>query len=356
MPPERPVTLCIVNYQGSQHLPAALLAAGRSSLAFGEILVVDNASTDGSIAWLRSEHPDIRVLELTANRGPAGARNAGFAAAVHDLILFQDNDVQLDVRCAETLLEALTASTHALLVAPRVLYADNPALVQYESADCHFLGLMSTRNADRPMRELPTATLPTTSLVTACFLIDRGPVASWSAVRRMVWLQLRGPRLRRPRKRPGLRVARCAGRTRPARQRDGRISRTGPATPCRSSACFYLIRNRWSVITKSFAARSLLVLAPVLACYELCQLAGVASKGWLGEWFSALQSWWKELPRLRVERQAVQRTRRTSDRLILKGGPLPLTPAVGTGRVSRLAIRMLQGIADGYWRLAQRLL
>ena len=105
MPPERLVTLCIVNYQGLQHLPKALIAAIRSSLAFGEILVVDNASSDGSVSWLRSEYPDIRVLELDANLGPAGARNAGFAAAMHDLILFQDNDVQLDAQCAEALVE-----------------------------------------------------------------------------------------------------------------------------------------------------------------------------------------------------------------------------------------------------------
>ncbi len=355
MPLERPITLCIINYQGSRHLPTAILAAGRSTLAFGEILVVDNASTDGSIPWLRSQYPDIRVLELDANRGPAGARNAGFAAAMHDLILFQDNDVQLDVRCAETLREAVTTSAHALLVAPRVLYADNPALVQYDSADCHFLGLMSTRNADRLVSELPTATLPTTSLVTACFLIDRGrwlqgvPFDEWFGFNYEdhdfgVRANVQGYELLVV---PAARVLHGSGTP-------DLSYRSGDAVS--KQRVFYLIRNRWSVMTKSFAGRSLLVLAPVLACYELCQLAGIASKGWLDEWFAALRSWWKELPRLRVEREAMQSTRRTSDRLILKGGPLPLTLAVGTGRVSRLAIRMLQGTANGYWRLARRLL
>lgn len=355
MPPERLVTLCIVNYQGSQHLPTALKAASRSTLAFGEILVVDNASSDGSIAWLRSQHPDIRVLVLDGNFGPAGARNAGFEAAMHDLILFQDNDVQLDAQCAEALLETLTASAHALLVAPRVLYSDNFALVQYDSADCHFLGLMATRNANRPVRTLPTATLATTSLVTSCFLIDRGQwrhgmlFDEWFGFNYEdhdfgVRANVQGYELLVA---PAACVLHGSGTANLSYRSGDAVSKL---------RVFYLIRNRWSVMTKSFATRSLLVLAPILMCYELFQLAGAVNKGWFGQWVAALRSWWKELPRLRVERRAVQSARRTSDRFILKGGPLPLTLAVGTGRFPRLAIRMLQGIANGYWRLGRRLL
>src|SRR5262245_53140385 len=111
MPPERPVTLCIVNYEGAAHLPRALDAARRSATPFAEILVVDSGSTDGGVAWLRREYPGARVIELASNQGPAAARNAGFAAARHDLILFQDNDVQLDASTARTLLETLSASS-----------------------------------------------------------------------------------------------------------------------------------------------------------------------------------------------------------------------------------------------------
>ena len=69
----RGVTLCIVNYEGARHLPRALSAAPAGS--FDEILVVDNASTDGGLAWLSLARPDVHVLALDRNRGPAGARN-----------------------------------------------------------------------------------------------------------------------------------------------------------------------------------------------------------------------------------------------------------------------------------------
>jgi hypothetical protein len=56
--------------------------------------------------------------------------------------------------CISWLLAALPLFPRALLVAPRVLYAHNPDVVQYDSADCHVLGLMSPRNANRPAAQL----------------------------------------------------------------------------------------------------------------------------------------------------------------------------------------------------------
>ena len=355
MCPEHAVTLCIVNYEGADYLPRALDAARCSTTPFAEILVVDNGSTDGGIAWLRSECPEARIIELAGNRGPAAARNAGFAAARHDLILFQDNDVQLEGTTAATLLEALLASSRALLVAPRVLYAADPSIVQYDSADCHFLGLMTTRNADLAWKGLDTDIAHTTSLVTACFLIDRSrwrdraPFDEWFGFNLEdhdfgVRARVLGHDLLVA---PAAMVLHGAGTA-------GLSYRAGGAVP--EERVFYLIRNRWSVITKAFALRSLLVLSPVLFCYELLQLAGAARNGWLRPWNAALRSWWRELPRLRQDRAALQRARVASDAQVLRGGPLPLTNAVKKRPLARLAIGALQAVSNAYWRAARRII
>jgi GT2 family glycosyltransferase len=351
----RPITLCIVNYQGATHLPEALAAATACGTTFDEILVVDNASTDRGVDWVRRHHPEVGIVPLERNRGPAGARNAGFAAARHDLILFQDNDVRLEAGCVGRLAGALRDAPAALLVAPRVVLASDPGAVQFDSADCHFLGLMITRNANRLLADAPSIVAATTSLVTTCFLIDR---SRWSGGQLFdewfgfnyedhdfgVRASIRGHDLLVE---PAARVLHGGGTAHLSYRRGGEVP---------VQRVFFLVRNRWSVLTKSFSARSLLLLAPALLGYEVLQLVGIASKGWSRQWFHAVGSWARELPRLLTERRKLQGQRLRADRDILRPGPLPFTDAVSAGRLQRTAILAVQGFANTWWRFVRPML
>lgn len=57
-----------------------------------EIIVVDDASTDGTADWVLSQHPKINLITITKNNGAAAARNIGIKAAKGDLIAFLDCD------------------------------------------------------------------------------------------------------------------------------------------------------------------------------------------------------------------------------------------------------------------------
>lgn len=58
-----------------------------------ELLVVDDCSTDDSASLLAAiDDPRLRVIRLDANRGAAGARNAGIRQARGELVAFQDSD------------------------------------------------------------------------------------------------------------------------------------------------------------------------------------------------------------------------------------------------------------------------
>ena len=71
------VSAVVCNYNGEAYLPACLDALRALSKRVDEILLVDNASTDGSLALVAEHYPEVRVLSMEGNLGPAAARNAG---------------------------------------------------------------------------------------------------------------------------------------------------------------------------------------------------------------------------------------------------------------------------------------
>lgn len=349
------MTLCVVNYNGQAYLERTLTAARAVRPRFDEILLVDNASTDGSLELTRTCYPEVTVLALATNGGPGAARNAGFGAARHDLILFADNDVALTPEAPRLLAAALDGAPAALVAMPRVVHAEHPDVIQYDGADCHFLGLMALRHAETPVSDAPRETAETQSVVTCSFLVDRarwrgGPPFDESFIFNYedhdfgVRSRVLGHTLLSV---PGA-VCHHGGGTAGLSYRAGRA---------RSLVRVYcLIRNRWRIVLQAYSARTLVLLAPCLAMYELFQLAGAASKGWLGVWARA--AWWMLAhPGVTLRRRReLQRARRTPDREILRGGPLPFTAGLDAGRVERAVRAGLDRLTAGYWRIVGPLL
>lgn len=73
-------------------LRRALMGVQAQTLWDKEIVVVDDASTDGTLAMLASEFPRVKVVRHRFSRGPSAARNTGVAATTGDWIFFHDDD------------------------------------------------------------------------------------------------------------------------------------------------------------------------------------------------------------------------------------------------------------------------
>jgi glycosyltransferase involved in cell wall biosynthesis len=107
-----------------------------------EVLVVDDASTDGSVSWLRGHHPDIRVLRTETPIGAGGARNWGIEHARGELIAFLDDDDVWRSEYLEAQVENLDVNPTAVLsyadhveidASGRVSRPDTRALLMYAS-------------------------------------------------------------------------------------------------------------------------------------------------------------------------------------------------------------------------------
>ena len=88
------LSVIIPNWNGMAYLPACLAALAAQDYAPLEIIVVDNASADGSVAYLRAQHPGVRLLEFAENRGFTGACNAGLRAARGEFLALLNNDTE----------------------------------------------------------------------------------------------------------------------------------------------------------------------------------------------------------------------------------------------------------------------
>lgn len=104
------VSVVIVTWNGRGHLGPCLEALRRQTRPADEIVLVDNASSDGTVAYVREAFPWVRVLALDENRGFAGGNIAGFEAASGEAIVLLNNDTAPTPGWLEALVDE--AETH----------------------------------------------------------------------------------------------------------------------------------------------------------------------------------------------------------------------------------------------------
>lgn len=99
------------------------LAAGADGLTF-EVIVVDNASTDGTVAAVQAAFPDARVIANTENKGFTAANNQALSLAAGDFLFLLNPDTELRPRALAELHRFLLAHADVGIVGPRLRYAD----------------------------------------------------------------------------------------------------------------------------------------------------------------------------------------------------------------------------------------
>ncbi|MCX6693235.1 MAG: glycosyltransferase family 2 protein [Methanomicrobiales archaeon] len=86
------ISVIIVNYNGEHLLSRCLSALMPSATAGVEVVVVDNGSTDGSLALISEQYPMVRTIALQKNHGYAGGVNAGINASCGEFVLTLNTD------------------------------------------------------------------------------------------------------------------------------------------------------------------------------------------------------------------------------------------------------------------------
>lgn len=118
------LSVVIPNWNGARFLPTCLDSLAHQTHPFIEIVVVDNASHDGSQALVKTRYPDVKLIELSENRGFTGACNAGILAARGEFVALLNNDTEVDAGWAAAIVDAFQRHPEAGIVASKMLLFD----------------------------------------------------------------------------------------------------------------------------------------------------------------------------------------------------------------------------------------
>jgi GT2 family glycosyltransferase len=128
------LSIIIVSYNSASDLEGCLRSLTNVPPRLDhEIVVVDNASTDGTAEYLRNRWPGIRLIEAGANLGFAKANNLGIRQTFGELVLLLNPDTIAPPGSIDRLVAALAADPSAAIAGPRIVDAAGRAELSFGS-------------------------------------------------------------------------------------------------------------------------------------------------------------------------------------------------------------------------------
>ncbi|MBC8161981.1 MAG: glycosyltransferase, partial [Roseiflexaceae bacterium] len=151
------LSVIIVTWNGLCHLPRCLAALLPQLPANAEVIQVDNASRDGTVAWVRANHPMLRLIELSHNTGFAGGVAKGLRAARGQLVLLLNDDAFVEPGFVVALLDVMAAHQEISAASAVLTFDHRPDIVASAGIRLRRDGLALDAWAGRLVTELPHA-------------------------------------------------------------------------------------------------------------------------------------------------------------------------------------------------------
>lgn len=121
------ISVVVLNWNGDRTIERCLRSLEEQTYRPLEIIVVDNASTDGSADLVRERFPDVKLVLNEKNLGFGGGNNVGIRASNGKYIMMLNNDTRLEPNCIEELKKSIEKDERYGASASKILleYEDN---------------------------------------------------------------------------------------------------------------------------------------------------------------------------------------------------------------------------------------
>jgi GT2 family glycosyltransferase len=127
--PPVPASVIIVSWNGRRWIDRCLRSVAALDPPAAEVVLVDNGSTDDTVAHVRRAYPRVTIVALAENTGFAAGNNAGARAAASPYLVFLNNDVEVDPSWLGELAAPAARDASVGLVTSRIVYMDRPGVI-----------------------------------------------------------------------------------------------------------------------------------------------------------------------------------------------------------------------------------
>ncbi len=323
------VSVIIVNYNGQAHLAKCLNSLLVGFSANDEIILVDNASTDGSAEYVEQTFPTIRVIRNKSNQGFSGGCNVGAEWAIGQYLAFLNPDTVVVPGWLDALIAALEADPRMGLATSKILLLDDRDRINTCGNDMHYTGLTLCRGLGTN-RDTLTRGGEVSAVSGAAFAIRRELFEALHGFDESFFMYMEDTDLSWRARLAGFR---CLYVPDSVVYHDYTL-RFGP------QKTFYQERNRYVMLLKGLQWRTLLLLLPALLLAELATWGFVIvqeRRQWTNK--ARAYAWvWGHWPDILTGRRQTQALRRVRDRDLIAQGTYGLAyEQAGRGLVARLA-------------------
>lgn len=124
-------SIVIPNYNGHQFLEICLrsLYEQRESEVSFEVILVDNASTDQSLSFIRTEFPEVIIIQLNQNYGFSRAVNEGISVSKGEFVVLLNNDTEVEERWLISLYQHINQSMSTFSVSSKMIRFDEREII-----------------------------------------------------------------------------------------------------------------------------------------------------------------------------------------------------------------------------------
>ena len=169
------VTVAILNYNGLEHLAGCFSSLAQIDYPSErlEVMLLDNASTDDSVAYVKGSYPQVRIVVSRENLGFAGGNNLAAREATGQYIVFLNNDMRAEAQFVHHLVKAVQSAPDVVCAGAKILNWDGSRL-DFAGSAADFAGHAYQFGLGKPLiQDTYTEMRPTLYACGGAMIVDR---------------------------------------------------------------------------------------------------------------------------------------------------------------------------------------